>query len=1386
MDLNSISTGVSLSRNDSEKSIEHNDHAPLFSEKNQKQATDLQKSIRSGENVLDNMQALRALANPDAQSSITIDYDGQNFSCKIGGEVISTLDMAAASEQLNDSNISTFSNPLQAFSQIKAGGKPSQIADLACTLSKDSTTLELTRGNHSLLQLSLDKVNKTDWKAAHTAFTDLPSSKPSGIKAVPVNQSLLIALPPASSMQGVELADLLPEQLSTKMLPNESRYLFNIVGMIKDGVVGANKSKEFKTLDSLTGQLNKQLATLPDTFANLKAASATLDTSASKMEASITKAEEALNAAQEALANLQAECGNVAIQERAETKDLHGRIQHIKVQLDALQTQLDTLKSTETADGARHDWRTQIDTVGQEIAQKTPSLKNISTEDKLWLAQLKNVLGDNKLPTPDELTKALSKLMQNGIALPKLDTTLALLGAFYPGQAKAKTDGASLPTVNSLDKQPEIQQKYQKLQGDRATVLQQREDKLLFVRMLDTACKTAQETLKGELDASKQNTVSATAECNVRVGQLERFLRMSWRDGSKSASEHAEKALTGLQASIDISGLDDLAIIGGDQNSDAALRMFARTEMETITRGRLQFEDAENLEDLDISPETLEAYQALDPQVKSQLQLLARECMQLGFTTNYEQNHQLEHFNFSDAVADGQLLKNFKLHPDESLAYLHQRENALQNHQAKLEQLATLVKSLPDETMSAIAGTLAKEQAAIATEREMIVSVLDAAAALTDVDRLDKANTLQKQESAKLATRLTDTATPFAGELARINLEAYQLRSQALKANIADIGELARQRNALQPELDEIAQNIFDAFNQGQAGDLQAIIKANPGDHRVIAWQERHAETQEIGKEIDVLNAQFKLELLALQVEEKRAQSAEGGGYPKDTNWTSWLVAKMGDNAAYYYGEEKVKPRDLLLLQQLALSGKTMAEAQKDMAASMLKLATEPQQALTELGLTPSQLTTWYAAYPEQLQQLSTNLNHVYNALQTSGGSAVNDLLRTAWNRGTTESVLEDALFGRREALVGITDAQPMPPALIALLSAAEWAPYATQAARGALQQNAGGQAAAIIASLATGGAGGVAIGVGTAVLGAFLGAAQAQVERGIADEVVKHRNINVAVNGVLRAMSLGPEADINTRIKEFASSTMQREALRVVGTSGRDIAIHGKLGAVQQAVKELRLTWNGASTLQKAALVGATATASIVAGGLIALSLATPVGWVAAGVIGLFMMAGMAMGVTTFGWPALSEWFMPGLAAEVKKELNNEVLDNALKRAQQTLKDTIATQKLSIKPGVNITPEDLQASTGTALQAKVDGIISQLKADPDFANWSPEDVAKEFNIAFKSIKVAAPELHLNSTAPELAGVNPEDIKTVSEKVVASLTTAVRIQTDDAPKLVTT
>ncbi|WP_392440097.1 type III secretion system effector EseJ [Edwardsiella piscicida] len=1285
--------------------------------------------------ALESAAALRQLCRADSQCAVAVDYDDttQDFTLSIDGQRISRHRDTRLLEQLNLSDTSLlapqrlalFSDPLRFFCWLKEQGSPHQTTALGAHLAPhDGSALILSANGHEALRLPLEQIDDRAWADAHRLFPTLADTRPSAERRIPdlLPPHATVTLPPPAPLRDDALDDLLPAPIAIGSLLQMPRYTFNLLFRVKDMLVGGPTEPAYQALSRRIETLNHALATLRTTLTQVQQQSETLLASAEDLGSAIAEAQRAQEAAHQALQAVLTECAGIEGGPEAPPviQRIRAQAQHVADRLAALALRMEGVAQRESPTGERGVWRDRLAQVSAQLGDSA-SDGAIGDDDRLWLALVQQALGEAGAPDAARLRQAIARVMQSGVSLPDTAVAQHLLATFYPHVASLRDDDAALPAPDSLliDRG-----RYSQLSTLRHTTLQERDRTLQCLQLLSDANQQAQETLRRDLDEIKRNPdyFSALKQRSQALDAIEDYF--SPRGSLGEAADAEDRA----GAAVPVT--DDPALEG-------LLYLCARSGPATVNRDRLLLDnDTFVEEDIAVSEAVLQAYQRLAPAAQARAQTIAAECLQWEHQIDYHSEfHQNAGVNVPQALAQGTLRAQFMADPEGYQAFFQQRDRLLQRYQDSVVALAS-----PLSDAEPLHGVLSRALTEINAERRVIAALLHSGKTLAAVDTLGHTLAAQTAASARLAVDVSAAARPFDGALASINQQVYQLRSAALRALTAETDEMVRQR---------------DALRQGTA-------RGSDVASRLAQLEQRIASN----------SAAFRADLLALQQERQRADGPAGGGYPKDIYWSSWLLAQMGDKVSSLLGARMDKPRDLLLQYQLALSGKGIVAASLALMQALRKLPTDPAQALTELGFTPSQLLAWASAYPQEMAYLSSNLDHTYHALVATGSSTLlGDMFHTAWQRGTTTSVIQDTLFGKREPVVGATDAKPMPPALIMLLSVADWAPYAVGGVKGVLSQNLGGVVAGGLGGALFGG--GVATVVLTSILQFAVGAAQAQAEKGIADKVAEQRQTNVVVNAVLCGMQLDSSASINERIQRVTAYAMQREALRSTGTIGRDLAEAGKRGVIGRMFQDMSLTWKHASGAQRALLVAASVAGPLLIGGVtLGLLALGPLGLLPAGIIAIG--AALLSGALTTGslWNSMVSWLMPELAQRTQREMNGDILEKALAKAREEARIQMAKTLAQIDARDPSARDEMQRQGQQQLTQRLDTLASALRQQTAFASLSPQEVGEQFDLALQqAASESAPHLPLNMKAEAIiqAGLSVQQAEQIRDEIEQAL-----------------
>ncbi|BEH98171.1 TTSS effector protein [Edwardsiella ictaluri] len=913
--------------------------------------------------ALETAAVLRQLCRADSQSALTVDYDDatQNFTLSIDGQNISRHRDTRLREQLNQNGTSLlapqylalFSDPLRFFCWLKEHGSTHQTAALGARLAPhDSSSLILTVNGQEVLRLPLSKINDNVWAEAHRQFPTLADTRPAVAEQhIPdlAPPRATVTLPPPAPLRDGELDDLLPAPIETGPLLQMQRYTFNLLFRVKDMLVGGPIEPAYQALSRRIEVLNHALVALRTTLTTVQQQSETLIASAEDLVDSVAEGQRMLDTARQALQDVLTECAR--IEEKPETvpviQRISAQVQYAADRLAALEKRMDSVAQSESPAGERGVWRTRLAQVSAQLGDGTASSDGaIGEDDRLWLALVQQALGAEGAPDATRLRQAVARVMQSGVSLPDTAVAQRLLTAFYPHAAPLREEDAPLPVTDSplIDRE-----RYSQLSALRRTTLQERDRTLQQLQLLSDANQQAQETLQRDLDGIKNNPdyFSAFKQRRQALDDLEIYFSQRWSPGGGVGVDNSGGAAAPIPNESDLEGL---------------LYLCARSGPAAVNRDRLLLDNDTFVEDdIDVSAAVRREYHRLDPATQARAQLIAADCLQLEHQIDYHSEfHNNPEVNFPQALAQGTLRAQFMADPEGYLAFFQQRDQLLQRYQERVGELASLLSDT-----EAPHGMLSRALTEINAERRVIAALLHSGKRLAAVDRLGHTLAVQTTESARLAADVKAAAQPFDGVLANINQRVYQMRSAALRALTTETEKMVRQRDALRQEA-------------GSGSDAASLL---------ARLEQRIASN----------SAAFRVDLLALQQERQRADSPAGGGYPKDIYWSSWLLAQMGDKVSTLLGERMDKPRDLLLQYQLALSGKGIFAASRDLMNALQKLKTEPSQALTELGFTPSQLLAWASAYPQELAYLSSNLDHAYHALVATGSSTLlGDMFHTA------------------------------------------------------------------------------------------------------------------------------------------------------------------------------------------------------------------------------------------------------------------------------------------------------------------------------------------------------------------------------------------------------
>ncbi|HGL4258943.1 hypothetical protein KDW07_14615 [Burkholderia dolosa] len=960
------------------------------------------------------------------------------------------------------------------------------------------------------------------------------------------------------------------------------------------------------------------------------------------------------------------------------------------------------------------------------------------------------------------LASALAKLIVDRRPFPEsLETMLELLDARRPERrdTSARDDWgrADKGLIDRLqyslgERGGEFRQRYVDLLTRRDALVSERDAATRGIALLKQGGEIAIEQLTRLLtDGAGGVRVRAERRADQLVMLLQHFYETIERDAAVPYSDAEIRNVRAIGSMLDDAHrrlLDELTSLAG--RDAACFQGAGRTD---VVDGHLSLlvggvvvavqDSVPQIEACDFLPDRLiladgaeVAYRALDISQRKALQHLARECLiakQLVIGTARPEAA-------ADVGRSNDLLRRFHEDSQGFRAELERRGVGLDRYVRALE---TVLHNLP-QSADAIRGPVKEELEWTRIEHQLINEWLAANNESASGAGLRAAIEETRARAAPLEVLRKRREGEIASCLAEVNQQMYQLHTDILNANIKRTQVLTASRSKLQQDCTNLVAELRALFAVDESTPLATLLRRFPqATDTTIAVNHREAvkRLEPVEHELHRLDAEFRLSLLTLQKETQAAREADRGGFPEDTNWFHWFAAKMGDPVARMAGVERASPQSLILERHLALSGGNLRDAYVALFQLLHQAILDPSavdKVLHELGMTPSQLTTWSAAYPELLVELSSNLNHAYCALGMveGAGGPLRTLFSTAWANGTVESITTDILMGNRDSLSGVVEAGPLPPALIALLHAAGWVPYAAGIGNALAGRNVAGTVAGLFAGSVVGSP---AANIAMTVL---FGAMQTQVESSLASEIKRRRDLEVTVNAVLRGLSLDGQASLSERAKAIAAYRLRREALQEAGTVMRDFAEGDGKAVAKRYVREVRLWWSSASTGQKAALAAAAAVPSI-AIGVAGVALAGPV----AGAVAVSLGAlGTAVGLRRL-WSAIA----PALGmSKIRKAVRQEMTRYRLQVALDTAGAGLGDDRPRYVIGADAVSVMEAGAARFATPEVVKLLDDTLRDMPDAA---ASQVAKRFAMELDTRKQRLHEDEILLTTPDLKEV---------------------------------
>ncbi|MPV71493.1 hypothetical protein, partial [Burkholderia sp. BE17] len=600
------------------------------------------------------------------------------------------------------------------------------------------------------------------------------------------------------------------------------------------------------------------------------------------------------------------------------------------------------------------------------------------------------------------LASALAKLIVDRRPFPEsLETTLELLDARRPERrdtsARDDLGRADNGLIEQLqyslgERYDEFRQRYVDLLMRRDALVSERDAAIRGIALLKQGGEIVIKQLTALLtdDAGKVDVRARRADQLVML--LQHFYETIERDGGVPYSDEEIRNDSAIGSTLDDAHrrlLDELASLaardaacfqGAGQTDvvDGHLSLLAGGVLVAVQEGVPQIDADDFLPDRLILADGAEvAYDALDISQRQALRPLASECL-------IAKQLLLEDApDIGTAGRRNHLLGRFRENPRAFRAELERQFRGLDRY---VRALQTVLDNLPPSA-DAIRGPVKEELEWTRIEHQLINEWLAAnnesasgaglRAAIEETHaRAEPLEVLRKRREGEIASCL-----------AEVNQQMYQLHTDILNANIKRTQVLTASRSKLQQDCTNLVADLRALFAVDESTPLDTLLRRFPqATDTTIAVKHREAveRLESVEHELHRLDAEFRLSLLTLQKETQGAREADRGGFPEDTNWSHWFAAKIGGPVARMAGVERASPQSLILERHLALSGGNLRDAYVALFQLLHQAIRDPSavgKVLQELGMTPSQLTTWSAAYPELLVELSSNLNHAYCAL---------------------------------------------------------------------------------------------------------------------------------------------------------------------------------------------------------------------------------------------------------------------------------------------------------------------------------------------------------------------------------------------------------------------
>lgn len=986
---------------------------------------------------------------------------------------------------------------------------------------------------------------------------------------------------------------------------------------------------------------------------------------------------------------------------------------------------------------------TPLEALSQEIQgykKCSPHFNSYPDKDFIWLIELQHELAikNQSSPTSLQLSEALTALLLNGSAFPKdVNCTLALLEKFFPNIAIEQPE---LEEEN-INWKKNASDELHALAQDQALSIQldnnETYEKLYAVQQEYIEYHSGLNTPEQRQKAQYRNLLTALYK-NVTKDLETRLITLKKRHGQHLAQIDKKSALLNLKHYYELASHPLTTPLSAEEYAtyttffttvdDLEIRLLLIQQLKNHYQpDRLstthpiatpsQIEEGHLLlltEDDSLVPPNTPAWndiykhQALEngaisdyldlyhhSQTNAKAFKEGPDYRQAAHACLYKKDQLKIHqaaFNaqhIANTANDGlhkhiNLLEAFEKAPIRYRQHFEERTQYLIEYK---KALLLLIEALPPS--SALAKPFQTRLAQTSTEIILLTEVLNKNTPLTAIEnemvRLEKIAVAHNKR--QIALSQLETQENIARQTkSQFNLSIYQLRCKLLELNIEETRNLCQELKKETPISETALLHEFSAYFENQSPHLSdkekiLFLVENTSIQAPSLQSYRHyvQQTTNNTKKLERLQQEFRIGLLALQKEERCAQ--KNGGYPSQLNWSDWLKAKLPGK---WSEQHRQTPQQLVLAQQLALHGKNLLDAFKDLAQALKTLNlnldftqdldlmlkefrqrnNEPLQAL---GLTPSQLFAWSKDYPTELQQLATNLNHLVNLLTrpTLGtvGLEAATVVKDAFERATLENTVKEMLLGYREDIPGIIEPRPLPTPLIALLYAAEYAPYGLGAINAANGNNLASYTGDILGKI-------IPIPGASGLFKVLAGVTQVQIEKDLTAQLSKRREMEVTINALL--MGLNSYGGISERIKAIATYKSYRDIIKEGATTYRDIFETKPRGFFSRIKKQLSLWWKHTTPRQKITLIASAIITPIVTGAASAAIIALK-----AGTLGLTSL-GIAAGIGVLGgtpvliaiWSFFSKRF--GLT-EVRKKVAEEITDDRIEKTLNQLRNSLS-----------------------------------------------------------------------------------------------------------------